>query len=156
MRSIPFSMETGNTLLFLATSFVLVISGGRFYSAAWRLAKRGSADMNTLIALGTGAAYVYSSAVTLFPQWFLALRNSVYFDSAATITTLILLGKLLEARAKNKTTASLRALMALQPPTARVRREKGVVIMFLRHSVGDLIELLPGDRVQSTERSSRE
>jgi Cu+-exporting ATPase len=150
MRWSPFSMDEVNKLLFLATTVVVFIPGRRFFQAAWKLAKHFSADMNTLVAVGTGTAYVFSSLVVLFPEWLpiAAGDNAIYFDTAATITTLILMGRLLEARAKRRTTDAIRKLLGLQPKTARVRRngsEFDIPISDL--VVDDTIIVRPGEKI---------
>jgi Cu+-exporting ATPase len=101
MSHIPLSMDEVNKLLLILTTPVMIVSGKRFFRPAWKLAQHFAADMNTLVAVGTGAAFFYSAAVVLFPQWFPSGTNlnDVYFDSAAVIITLILMGRMLEARA---------------------------------------------------------
>jgi Cu+-exporting ATPase len=118
------SMDEVNKLLFLATTLVMFVPGKRFFSIAWKLARHASADMNTLVAVGTGTAYVYSTVAALFPEWLRmeSAGNHIYFDTAATIITLILMGRVLEARAKTKTTDAIKKLFGLQPKTARVLR----------------------------------
>jgi len=121
----PFTMNDVNRILFVATTVVMVVSGKRFFAIAWKLARHGSADMNTLVAVGTGSAYLYSAFAVLFPRWLSITDPSghIYFDTAATIITLILLGRLLEARAKRKTTDAIKNLINLQPKTARILRD---------------------------------
>ncbi|MGA3244144.1 MAG: HAD-IC family P-type ATPase, partial [Bacteroidota bacterium] len=150
MRWSPLSMDEVNKLLFLATTVVVVFPGRRFFEAAWKLAKHFSADMNTLVAVGTGTAYIFSALVVLFPEWLpvAAGDNAIYFDTAATITTLILMGRLLEAKAKRRTTDAIRKLLGLQPKNARVRRngsELDVPIGDLL--VNDTIIVRPGERI---------
>ena len=150
MRSSPLSMDEVNKLLFLATTAIIALPGRRFFSTAWKMARHFSADMNTLVAVGTGAAYGFSSIVVLFPQWLpsAAAANSIYFDTAATITTLILMGRLLEARAKKRTTDAITKLLDLQPRTARMRRngqESDVLVSQLL--VNDTIIVRPGEKI---------
>ncbi|MEX0602693.1 MAG: heavy metal translocating P-type ATPase, partial [Bacteroidota bacterium] len=146
----PFTMEEINTLLFLATTAVMFGPGKRFFVIAGRLARHGSADMNTLVAVGTGTAYLFSSVVTLFPSWF-PIDNPaehIYFDTAATIVTLILLGRMFEARAKSKTTDAIRSLIRLQPNTARVIRsgeERDVPVGDVVQD--DVVVIRPGERI---------
>lgn len=92
--------------------------GMRFYTGAWHALRGGSANMDVLVALGTSMAYFFSAIVTLF-----ALNQHVYFESGAAIITLVLLGKLMEARAKSKTSEAIEKLIGLQPKTARVERD---------------------------------
>jgi Cu+-exporting ATPase len=150
MQLSPLSMDSVNKLLFLATTAVIAIPGKRFFSTAWKMAKHFSADMNTLVAVGTGAAYAFSSIVVLFPRWLptAAAANSIYFDTAATITTLILMGRLLEARAKKRTTDAITMLLDLQPKTARVRRSGGEFdIPVSELAINDTIIVRPGEKI---------
>ncbi len=120
----PLPMEYIDRLLFLATTLVMFISGKRFFVISGRLLKHFSADMNTLVAVGTGTAYVYSTIAVLFPK-LLSLStagNNIYFDTSTTIIALILMGRLLEAKAKDKTSTAIKKLIGLQPKTARVIR----------------------------------
>lgn len=150
MAILPFSMESINAFMFVASSLVVFISGRRFYLTAWRLAKHMSADMNTLIAVGTGAAYLYSVAVILVPHWLGSHGggHDVYFDSSVMIITLILMGRLLEARAKNRSTEAMRSLLSLQPKKARIVRD-GEAIDVLSESLmpGDVLIVRPGERI---------
>jgi len=150
MRLSPLSMEDLNRLLFLSTTAVIMLPGRRFFSGAWKMAKHFSVDMNTLVAVGTGTAYVFSSIVVLFPHWLPseAAANGIYFDTAATITTLILMGRLLETRAKKRTTDAITKLLELQPKTARVRRTGGESdIPVSELLVNDTIIVRPGEKL---------
>jgi P-type Cu+ transporter len=121
---------------------VVFYSGGPFYLAAWSALRHRSSDMNTLIALGTGAAFVYSLFETLRGG------HGVYYEAAAVIIALILLGRTLEARARGKASEAIRRLMDLQPPSARIVRngaESEVPLAEVR--VGDVIVVRPGDRI---------
>lgn len=150
MQWSPFGMDEINKILFLATTIVMVAGGKRFFTVAWRLAKHFSADMNTLVAVGTGAAYVYSTVAVLFPSWLQITDPSahIYFDTSATIITLILLGRMLEARAKAKTADAIKSLIGLQPRTARVRRN-GIEMEIDREKVvvGDIVIVRPGESI---------
>jgi Cu+-exporting ATPase len=109
-----------------------------------------NADMNTLIAVGTSAAYLYSVAATLFPSLFLSggIEPKVYFETSTIIITLILLGRLLEARAKGQTSEAIRKLVGLQPKTARVIRDgKETDIPVEEVLVGDLVLVRPGEKI---------
>ncbi|MGB8952016.1 MAG: heavy metal translocating P-type ATPase [Candidatus Aminicenantales bacterium] len=124
--------------------------GGQFYKGAWGAFRHRNADMNTLIAVGTSAAYFYSVAATLFPSFFKAggVVPQVYFDTSALIIVLILFGKLLEARAKGQTSEAIKKLMGLQPKTARAIREgKEVDIPVEEVLVGDDIIVRPGEKI---------
>lgn len=110
---------------FLLATPVQFIAGWRYYRGAWGAAKAGTANMDTLIAVGTTTAYVYSTFVVFFPG--LVPSHDVYFDSAAMILALILVGKLLEEVARGRASEAVRKLLDLQPPIARILREDGTV-----------------------------
>jgi Cu+-exporting ATPase len=129
---------------------VVLWAGRHFYTRAWVAFRHHSADMNTLIAVGTGAAFLFSLAVTLFDDWFLAhgVAPYVYYEPVVWIITLVLLGNLLEARAKGRTAGAIRRLIGLRPATARVIRdgiESEVPLAALR--VGDEVLVRPGEQV---------
>jgi Cu+-exporting ATPase len=133
----------------LATPVQFVI-GWQFYRGAWGAFKHRSADMNTLIAVGTSAAYLYSVTATLFPSFFESggIKPQVYFETSALIIVLILFGRLLEARAKGQTSDAIKKLMGLQPKTARVIRDgKEMDIPVEEVLVGDLITVRPGEKI---------
>jgi Cu+-exporting ATPase len=133
-------------LLALATP-VQFWAGWRFYRGAWGALKHGQANMNTLVAVGTSAAYLYSAAATLAPQLF-AGRAEVYFDTSALIITLILLGRLLEARAKGRTNEAVKKLAGLQAKTARVvRGGEEVDIPVEDVAAGDVVVVRPGEKI---------
>ncbi len=149
-RTFPLGMSDVNTLLFLLTTLVIAGPGRRFFTVAWTMAKHLTADMNTLVAVGTGTAYLFSSIVTLFPRWLPEAHHAghLYFDTAATIVTLILLGRMLEARARSRTTDAIRGLAMLRPATARVIRdgiERDIPTSEVRH--GDTVIVRPGERL---------
>jgi Cu+-exporting ATPase len=124
--------------------------GWQFYVGAWKTAKHKSADMNTLIAVGTSAAYVYSVLATFFPWLFAAkgLMAEVYFDTAGAIIVLILLGRLLEARAKGQTSEAIKKLIGLQAKTARVVRDgQEMDIPVEEVGMGDLVVVRPGEKI---------
>jgi Cu+-exporting ATPase len=150
MKWSPFSMDSVNKILFLAATLIIFIPGRRFFTSAWKLMKHFTADMNTLVAVGTGTAYVYSTIAVLFPQ-LLSIQNPwehIYFDTSATIITLILLGRLLEAGAKSKTTSAIKKLIGLQPKTARIiRNDKEVDIKIEEVIESDIIIVRPGERI---------
>jgi Cu+-exporting ATPase len=121
---------------------VLFWAGGRFFRGAWLSLKGRSSDMNTLIALGTGTAYLYSLAVTF------GGHGPVYYETADVILTLLLLGRLLEARAKGRTGAAIETLLGLQPKTARLRRGgEEIDIPLEQVRVGDEVRVRPGEKV---------
>jgi Cu+-exporting ATPase len=150
MSLVPLSMDEVNKLLLILTIPVMIVSGKRFFKPAWKLAQHFAADMNTLVAVGTGAAFFYSAAVVLFPRWFPLGTNlhDVYFDSAAVIITLILMGRMLEARAKHKASDSIKLLLRLQPKTARIIKDKNEFeIQIAAVVVGNVIMVRPGERI---------
>ena len=112
-------------ILFVLATPVQFWPGLTFYRAAFNAARHGTTDMNTLIAVGTTAAYLYSVVATFFPSFIsgTGLELAVYYDASATIIALILLGRFLEARAKGRTSEAIRRLMDLQAHTARVLRD---------------------------------
>ena len=135
--------------LLAVTVFVMAWAGRHFYTRAWSGLKHGTADMSTLIAVGTGSAFLYSLAATLVPAWFVAdgARPDVYYEAVIIIIALVLLGNAMEARAKTQTTRALRQLAKLQPSTARVRRdghEQDIPIAAVR--AGDVVLVRPGER----------
>ena len=137
-------------LLALATP-VQFWGGWRFYKGAWGAIKHGQANMNTLVAVGTSAAYIYSLVATVAPQLFAGGRADVYFDTSALIITLILLGRLLEARAKGRTNEAIKKLAGLQAKTARVVRGQNpgeeVDVPVEEVEVGDVVVVRPGEKV---------
>lgn len=135
-------------MLFLLTTPVLVFAGSQFFTGAWKLFKHFRADMNTLIAVGTGSAFLYSAAVTFFPFIFPAGLQHVYYDTAAVIITLILFGRMMESRAKKKTSDAIHHLMALQPKNARViRNGQEQEIPISEVQVEDVVMVRPGEKI---------
>ena len=137
-------------LLALATP-VQFRAARRFYRGAWGALKHGQANMNTLVVMGTSAAYLYSAVAALAPQLFAGGRADVYFDTSALIITLILLGRLLEMRAKGRTNEAIRRLAGLRAKTARVLRGQGqgeeVDVPVEDVRVGDIVVVRPGEKV---------
>jgi Cu+-exporting ATPase len=124
--------------------------GWQFYTGAWKTAKHKSADMNTLIAVGTSAAYLYSVLAIFFPGLFAVqgLVAEVYFDTAGAIIVLILLGRLLEARAKGQTSEAIKKLIGLQAKTAKVLRNGQEMDIPVEEVVtGDLVIVRPGEKI---------
>lgn len=137
-------------VLFVLATPVQFWAGARFHKAAWSAIKHKTTNMNTLIAVGTFAAYIYSFLATFVPRIFMSggISPGVYFDTSATIITLILLGRLLEAKAKGRTSEAIKKLMRLQPKTAIVQRngeEKEVLIEEV--TIGDAVVLRPGEQI---------
>jgi len=130
----------------LLTTPVLFWAGGPFFRGAWLSLKQRGSDMNTLIALGTGTAYGYSLAATVAPGLFSSPH--VYYETSDVIITLLLLGRMLEARAKGRTGAAIETLLGLQPKTARVvRGGEEIDIPIEQVRVGDRVRVRPGERV---------
>ena len=153
-----FNFPGRSFLELLLTAPVLFWAGREFFSGAWSAAKHRAADMNTLVAIGTLAAFLYSVAATLAPGLFAVTAQGhgghgsaptgVYYEVAAIVVTLILMGRLLEARARAQTGSAIRALMGLQAKTARVERngvELEVALGDVR--VGDIVTVRPGEKI---------
>ncbi|HWR89629.1 MAG TPA: copper-translocating P-type ATPase, partial [Dissulfurispiraceae bacterium] len=137
-------------LLFVLTTPVQLWSGMRFHKAALSALKHWTSNMNTLISIGTSSAYLYSTLATFAPDIFerSGIHAHVYFDTSATIITLILFGRLLEARAKGKTSEAIRKLMGLQAKTATVVRSGSEQVIAVEAVViGDIVIVRPGERI---------
>ncbi|HDG9761044.1 heavy metal translocating P-type ATPase [Acinetobacter nosocomialis] len=135
-------------LQFVLTTLVLIFPGRRFYQkgipALWRLAP----DMNSLVAVGTLAAYSFSVVATFMPQVLPQGTVNVYFEAAAVIVSLILLGRYFEAKAKGRTSQAIQHLVGMQPKTARIQRDGQVVEVAVAEVVsGTIVEIRPGERV---------
>jgi len=143
---IVFPMEFNNYILLVLATPVQFWAGWRFYKGTWDAIKARASNMDTLIAIGTSAAYLYSAVVTLLPGFF--PFESVYFETAAIIITLILLGRLLETRTKEKASHAVRKLLDLQPRMARVIREGAEVEVPVEEvQEGELLVIRPGERI---------
>ncbi|MEB3208798.1 MAG: copper-translocating P-type ATPase [Synechococcus sp.] len=152
LHSIPFLPLWFTSLWtqLILTTPVLFWCGRDFFTGAVSAFRQHSADMNTLVAAGTGIAYLTSLFTTLFPQVLIAegLPADVYYETVAVILTLVLLGRLLEARARGQTSEAIRRLLQLQPPTARVLLEgQPVQIPVSLVVVGDLVQVRPGEKI---------
>ncbi len=144
------AMEDINKLVLWPATFIQFWAGGRFYRAAWRAGRHGGATMDTLVAVGTSAAWAYSVFVTMYPQVIhqAGLHPETYFDSSTIIIGLILLGRYLEGRAKGQTTGAIRRLIGLQAKSARVIRDDVEIEVPLEQvAVGDLLRVRPGEKV---------
>ena len=145
----PMVLHNAWLQLLLATP-VLVWCGQSFFVGAWNAFIHRSANMNTLVALGTGTAYVYSIFVTVFPHVLMAqgLSPDVYYEAAVVIIALLLLGRYLENRARGQTSDAIRQLMGLQPNTARVIRQGNECDLPIEAVVvGDIVVVRPGEKV---------
>lgn len=143
---IPFSgTNMAAYLMFGFGSVVQFVTGSRFYVGAFRIAKMKSANMDTLVVLGTTASYVFSAYNTFpNPAW-----NNLYYDAAAVVITFIILGKYMELKTKGRTSSTIRKLLELQPKTAKVKKDNGEEIEIpIEHiQLGDIIVVRPGERI---------
>jgi Cu+-exporting ATPase len=144
------SAGTWRVVLLLLTAPVVFWAGRHFYVRAWSAIRHGGADMNVLIALGTGAAFSFSVATTVFSEWFIGhgLEPAVYYEAVSGIIALILVGNFLEERAKGRASDALKRLMQLRPPTVRVLRgasEVDIPVEELRP--GDEFRVRPGESI---------
>ena len=140
--------QTSWIIQFLLTTIVLFGPGRRFYTKGFPALFRGAPDMNSLVAVGTGAAWVYSVVATFLPALLPEGVRAVYFEAAAVIVVLILVGRWLEARAKGRTGAAIQALLGLQVRTARVIRNGAAEEVDVDAlAVGDVILVRPGERI---------
>jgi Cu+-exporting ATPase len=155
-----FNVPWINWLQLALTTPVVLYAGGQFYRGAWAAFRHRAADMNTLIAVGTGAAYLYSVLATIAPRLFapagppmaampgMPAAAPVYFEAASVIIALILLGRMLEARAKGKTGDAIRRLMGLQARTARVLRSGTETDIPVEEVVpSDIVLVRPGEKI---------
>ncbi|WP_300066070.1 heavy metal translocating P-type ATPase [uncultured Ruegeria sp.] len=135
-------------LQFLLTTIVLFGPGLRFYTKGFPSLVKGAPDMNSLVALGTSAAYGFSLISTFAPSILPAGTANVYYEAAAVIVVLILLGRFLEARAKGRTGEAIRKLVGLQAKTARVERDGSVIELPIEQIVvGDIVHVRPGEKI---------
>ncbi len=147
---LPWAMTDLDKAVLWPATFIQFWAGGRFYRAAWRALRHGSATMDTLVAVGTSAAWAYSVFVTMYPDVVMraGIRPDTYFDSSTIIVGLILLGRWLEARAKGQTVGAVKALIGLQAKSARVvRGDAEVDIPLEQVQAGDLVRVRPGEKV---------
>ncbi|MFQ5587235.1 MAG: heavy metal translocating P-type ATPase [Nitrospiria bacterium] len=149
--ALGFRPGTAHILQWLLATPVQFWAGWQFYRGAWGAARHRSSDMNTLIAVGTSAAYFYSLVATFAPKTLAAggIAPAVYFDTSAAIITLILLGRLLEQGAKRKTSEAIRKLMGVQAKSARVLQENGAEkeVPLADVAVGDRVVVRPGEKI---------
>ncbi len=141
-------VQNDRYIQFALTTIVLFGPGLRFYTKGFPALFKGVPDMNSLVALGTSAAWIYSVIVTFAPSLLPEQAQNIYFEAAAVIVTLILLGRFLEVRAKGRTGEAIRKLVGLQAKTARVERDGEVVELPIEEiSVGDIIHVRPGEKI---------
>ena len=145
-------VDSIHKILLILTTPVVFISGKRFYQIFWANLKHFSAEMNSLVAIGTGAAYGYSTIATLFPE-VISIHGetpNVYFETTGVIITLILMGKLLEHRAKRKTNSAIKKLIELKPKTAKIivnSKETEIKISDLQ--LGHIVVIKPGEKISA-------
>ncbi|MEO6833223.1 MAG: heavy metal translocating P-type ATPase [Chitinophagaceae bacterium] len=144
-------MPLGNYIMWAFTTPVVFLFGKQFFVSAWKQAKHGSTNMDTLVAMSTGIAYIFSVFNTIYPQFWTSrgLEPHVYFEAAAVVITFILLGKNLEERAKGQTSSAIKKLMGLQPKTVTIIQPDGqsktISIALLK--TGDIILVKPGEKI---------
>jgi Cu+-exporting ATPase len=147
---LPWPMQTRYYVMFLLATPVQFWAGWQFYRGAWLAARHLSTNMNTLIAVGTSVAYLYSVFITFFPDTVMqaGLMPEAYYDTSTLIIALILMGRYFEARAKGRTGEAIKKLMGLAPRTARViRGDLETDIPIEQVKPGDLLRVRPGDKV---------
>ena len=144
----PGALRAAWWLSALLTVPILVYVGGRFFTGGWVAARRRSANMDTLVALGTGAAWLYSTTALLAPELFPAGSGRPFYEAVAVVITLVVLGQAVESRAKGRTATALRALLDLSPETAELLGPQGSVTVPLAEvNPGDRLLVRPGSRV---------
>lgn len=145
------NMPYANEIMWIFSTLVILWLGRDFYINAWKQAKHRSANMDTLVALSTGVAYVFSVFNTLFPHFWheRGLHAHVYFEAAAVIIAFILLGKLLEEKAKGNTSSAIKKLMGLQPKTVTIVHEGGhqMQIPIEQVAIGNTLLVKPGEKI---------
>lgn len=144
-------MPYGNYIMWALATPMLFYFGNQFFIGAWKQLKHRSANMDTLVAMSTGTAYIYSVFVTLFPSFFTSkgLSDAVYFEAAGIVIAFILLGKVLEERAKGNTSSAIQQLMGLQPKEVVVVQADGshANVSIKEVQVGDVILVRPGEKI---------
>jgi Cu2+-exporting ATPase len=145
------NMPYANYIMWVLSTPVVLIFGRQFFVNAWKQTKHRSANMDTLVALSTGVAYIFSAFNTLYPQYWHSkgLHAHVYFEAAAVVIAFILLGKMLEERAKGNTSSAIKKLMGLQPNTVTVVHHGGhqMEMPIAKVKVGDTLLVKPGEKI---------
>lgn len=137
-----------NFLLLILATPVQFWAGWMFYKGTWAGLRRGNLDMNTLITIGTSTAYFYSVFITLFPDTFLGIENEIYFNSSVMIISLVLMGRLLEAKAKANSSSAIRKLIELKTETALVVRENIEKVISIDELIeGEIVIVKPGEMI---------
>ncbi len=144
-------MPYANYIMWALATPVVLVFGRQFFIGAWKQAKHRSANMDTLVAMSTGIAYLFSVFNTVYPQFWHSrgLHPHVYFEAAAVVIAFILLGKMLEERAKSNTSSAIKKLIGLQPKTVTVVHEGGhqMEIPITQVNVGDTLLVKPGEKI---------
>ncbi|NTS42839.1 heavy metal translocating P-type ATPase [Flavisolibacter sp. BT320] len=143
-------MPYANYIMWVLATPVVLLFGKQFFIGAWKQAAHRSANMDTLVALSTGVAYLFSVFNTLFPQYWhnQGLHAHVYFETAAVVIAFILLGKMLEEKAKGNTSSAIKKLMGLQPKTVtKVHGEHFMEVPIASVQVGDILLVKPGEKI---------
>lgn len=145
------SMPYANEVMWVLATPMLFYFGRQFFVGAWKQAKHGSMNMDTLVAVSTGTAYIYSVIITLFPGYFhqKGIHPHAYFEAAGIVIAFILVGKLLEEKAKSNTGSAIKKLMGLQPKTVTLLRDSGeqIVQPISTVAVGDILLVKPGESI---------
>ncbi len=145
------NMPYANYIMWILSTPVIAVFGRQFFVGAWKQAKHRSANMDTLVALSTGIAYIFSVFNTLYPQFWhgKGLHAHVYFEAAAVVIAFILLGKLLEEKAKSNTSSAIKKLIGLQPKTVTIVHHGGhmMEIPISQVKVGDTLQVKPGEKI---------
>jgi len=146
------SLEGGGrsfwAIVAVASLFVLIYSGGRFFTGAWKAFRGHNANMDTLIALGTGTAWAFSTVILIWPEIVPPQARHLYFEAAVIIIALINLGAALEMRARGKTSEAIRRLIGLQPKTARVVRDgKEIDVPIEQVGLNETLRVRPGEKI---------
>ncbi|HRB18786.1 MAG TPA: HAD-IC family P-type ATPase, partial [Chitinophagales bacterium] len=143
-------IKYANEIMWILSTPVVLYFGKDFFIQAWKQASHRTANMDTLVALSTGIAYLFSVFNTLFPHFLHSkgLHSHVYFEAASVIIGFILLGKLLEEKAKGNTTSAIKKLMGLQPKTVTIIKDEQAIEIPIEHvQIGDLILVKPGEKM---------
>lgn len=144
-------MPYGNYIMWALSTPMVFIYGRQFFVGAWKQAKHRSANMDTLVAISTGTAYIYSILMTLFPNFMhqIGIHSHVYFEAAGIVIAFILIGKLLEEKAKGKTSSAIKKLIGLQPKHVTLVHNNGhqIQVPISSVKVGDILLVKPGERI---------
>lgn len=142
-------MPYANPIMWTLSTPIVFWLGRGFFSSAWKQLRHGSANMDTLVAISTGTAYLFSLFNMLFPDFWLSrgIHPHVYFEAASVIIAFILLGRLLEEKAKGNTSTAIKKLMGLQPKTVTVVGNEERIVPIEQIRPGDIILVKPGERI---------